>query len=413
MPPNMKSFHNVEFHQLSAYDELREEEERITEFLDKQSDTNGLSALAGEDWTEVKHSERKKRDRILPDGVALKLMQKSDYQGFKRFFENVGILVGTAWSIKLSGVDVSWLRGDVSLGALSSFIFLYLFYAFQFQCFAFAAQHEFLRGNAWRTKWINEFALFLVGTVCFELGPHERLMHKQHHTFTNNIDKDPELTSFYTRADLENPAFRHVARDRTTYFLQFFDVARSFKYRVRKLIQSARGIPVDYTGKGWSMKTEKYSQESGIMRDLQNAALRQIFFYILIFGLFGRSRASLQALLFWWIVPVILGYPMINFFRNLEHADCEVSKDGNCLHNTRTVESNFLIRQLLWNTNYHVEHHCYPMVPFFNLPKLHELMDPYIVHNECKHFTSQNWACAKLGGWIDQQKKASVVRKSE
>lgn len=411
MAPNMKSFHNSDFQQMLAEEELREEEERITEFLDKQSDTNGLSSLVGDDWTEVKHSERKKRDRILPDGVALKLMQKSDYQGFKRFTENVGILIGTAWCIKLSSVIDS--PQDKSLVNFLTFLPLYLFYAFQFQCFAFAGQHEFLHGNAWKTKWINQWALFIVGTICFELGPHERLMHKQHHTFTNNIDKDPELTSFYTRAELEDPAFRNVASDRTTYFLQFLNVTRSLMYRVRKLIKSARGIPVDYTGKGWSMKTETYSPESGIMRDLQNAARAQLFNYIIIFALFGRSKAGLQALLFWWIVPVILSYPMINYFRNLEHADCEVSMESNCLKNTRTVESNFLIRQLLWNTNYHVEHHCYPMVPFFNLPKLHELMDPYIDHNETKHFTAQNWACVKPGGWIDQQKKASVEKKAE
>ena len=43
------------------------------------------------------------------------------------------------------------------------------------------------------------------------------------------------------------------------------------------------------------------------------------------------------------------------------------------------------------------------MVPFFNLHKLHELMDGHIIHNETKCFTHQNWACVKPGGWIDQQ----------
>jgi fatty acid desaturase len=44
-------------------------------------------------------------------------------------------------------------------------------------------------------------------------------------------------------------------------------------------------------------------------------------------------------------------------------------------------------RWLYWNMNYHVEHHMYPMVPYYNLPRLHELIkhdlpppDPSIWH---------------------------------
>ena len=53
--------------------------EELRSFLDKKADTNGLSQINddNEDWTDVKHSERKKRDRILDDGVLFKLMKKS------------------------------------------------------------------------------------------------------------------------------------------------------------------------------------------------------------------------------------------------------------------------------------------------------------------------------------------------
>jgi hypothetical protein len=45
---------------------------KLTEMLDKQADTDGLQNISSdnEDWTDVKHSERKKRDRIL-DGELL------------------------------------------------------------------------------------------------------------------------------------------------------------------------------------------------------------------------------------------------------------------------------------------------------------------------------------------------------
>jgi nitrite reductase/ring-hydroxylating ferredoxin subunit len=42
--------------------------------------------------------------------------------------------------------------------------------------------------------------------------------------------------------------------------------------------------------------------------------------------------------------------------------------------NTRTVYMNFINRFLYWNMGYHTEHHMFPMVPYHNLGKLHELI---------------------------------------
>jgi fatty acid desaturase len=55
--------------------------------------------------------------------------------------------------------------------------------------------------------------------------------------------------------------------------------------------------------------------------------------------------------------------------------------------NSRTVYINPVSRWIYWNMNYHVEHHMFPMVPYYNLPRLHELIkhdlpapDPSIWH---------------------------------
>jgi len=42
--------------------------------------------------------------------------------------------------------------------------------------------------------------------------------------------------------------------------------------------------------------------------------------------------------------------------------------------NTRTVLMNPVVRFLYSNMNYHLEHHMYPAVPYFHLPKLHRLI---------------------------------------
>jgi len=393
-------------------------QDELTEMLDKQADTNGLSNINydNEDWTDVKHSERKKRDRILDDGVLIGLMKKSDTAGFIRLFMNLGMMALTATAIH--HLDIFPVIQEMKLQSIQSipmerlaiFVPLYFFYGFQFQCFAFAGQHEFLHRNAFKTKWINDVCLFFTGVFCFELGEHERVMHKQHHTYTNNIDKDPELTSYYSRQVLENPAFRNLPTSRWGYFRQFFDIFTTFKCRVGRIVFSAMGIAVDYSGTGWSLKDFNYSNDSGIMQTIQRAALLQLTIYAAVIATMVHSPQGTQAVLFWWIVPVLLGYPMVNYVRNLEHADCDVTQEQpNCLLNTRSVRTNLLVRTLLWDTNFHAEHHCYPMVPFYNLHKINELMYPYVVHNECDHFTTQNWAAVKPNGWIAKQEQTMAA----
>jgi fatty acid desaturase len=376
----------------------------LIELSVKQADTDGLNNLDEdtEDWTDVKHSERKKRDRVLDDGILLKLMKKSDYHGLKRLFTNLSIGAMTISAIYRLEV-FPFNDQSFTLEKLLMFLPLYLFYGFQFQCFAFAGQHEFLHRNAFKTKWINDLCLFYTGVFCFEFGKHERVMHKQHHTYTNHIDKDPELTSYYSREILENKAFRNIPLDRVSYVRQFLDIPNTLKCRLGRVFYSAAGIPVDYSGTGWSLGDFYFTKESGIMQDLQRTAVIQILHWVAFLAIFGRTAQGLQGMFFWWIVPVLVGYPAVNYCRNLEHADCEVSRDPNCLLNTRSVRSNLLTRVLLWDTNFHAEHHCYPMVPFYNLHKLSELMHEHVLHNEHDHFTLQNWAALMPGGWIDRQ----------
>jgi fatty acid desaturase len=409
MPPNARMpavlFEEPPEHEEPVFTEIIDSKQAdMTAMLDNQADTSGLSNVNGdnEDWTDVKHSERKKRDRILDDGVLIGLMKKSDYPGLKRLFTNLFIMASTASAIhKLDVFPLDMAK--LTLEKMAIFIPLYFFYGFQFQCFAFAGQHEFLHRNAFKTKSINDWCLFFVGVFCFELGEHERVMHKQHHTFTNHIDKDPELTSWYSRETLENPAFRNLPATRWDYLMGVFDIFTSFKARAGRIICSAMGIAVDYSGWSWSLNDWTYSKESGIMQKLQRTAWMQLSFYFTVAMTICQTRQGLAAVLFYWIVPVLIGYPVVNFFRNLEHADCEVSKISNCLRNTRSVRSNIIVRCLLWDTNYHAEHHCYPMVPFFNLHKLNELMYEHVIHSEKDHFTTQVYAALEVGGWIDTQ----------
>jgi len=365
------------------------------------------------EWTDnkdVNPVERKNRDRILPNGVVLKLMKRSDWLGIKRFVSNMSFMVLTALAIHHTGIysdfteaeNVHHLWSVLSSPKMLTFAPLYFFYGFQMQCMGFAGGHELLHGNAFKSKWLNTAVTFFVSTAFFEVLWHEKINHKQHHIYTLDIDRDPELTSFYSRDFLDSPNFKSVPKSRFEYVWAFVNVFSYLYHRMCRLVSSSMGILTDYTGIGWSMKSPTRDEfPSSVVSELQFWSLLQLGVYVTIFSTYGNNLENLKALCFWWIAPNLIGYAPINFIRNAEHADCD--RVTNQLHATRTVESVFFLRWLLWETNFHAEHHAYPMVPFFNLPVLHDLLDEHIKHNEIKSFTVQNWTMVRPGGWIDKQ----------
>jgi fatty acid desaturase len=72
-----------------------------------------------------------------------------------------------------------------------------------------------------------------------------------------------------------------------------------------------------------------------------------------------------------WIIPSLTALSMILRLRAAaEHVGCD--RDGG-VGGTRTVLANPLERALFspCRINYHLAHHLYPSVPFYNLPQLH------------------------------------------
>src|SRR5262245_64858773 len=66
-------------------------------------------------------------------------------------------------------------------------------------------------------------------------------------------------------------------------------------------------------------------------------------------------------------VPIVFG----NVRSWAEHA---LTRPGHPLTQTRTVTSNRVVSFLMCNLNYHLEHHLFPGVPWYNLPRLHALL---------------------------------------
>ena len=74
--------------------------------------------------------------------------------------------------------------------------------------------------------------------------------------------------------------------------------------------------------------------------------------------------------LVFWLIPQLLGQPVLRLYLLTEHTDCTM--DANGLTNTRTTLTNGLVRLVMWNMSFHAEHHLYPSIPFHRLPDAHQ-----------------------------------------
>lgn len=91
----------------------------------------------------------------------------------------------------------------------------------------------------------------------------------------------------------------------------------------------------------------------------------------------GSGSLVVSPLLLWvWIVPVLLGMPMLRLYVLAEHGRC--ARVADMFENTRTTLTHRALRALAWNMPYHAEHHACPNVPFHHLPELHALAAPHL-----------------------------------
>ncbi len=72
-------------------------------------------------------------------------------------------------------------------------------------------------------------------------------------------------------------------------------------------------------------------------------------------------------------LPTLYGSWLMPIYGHTQHAGLAENVLDHRL-NCRTVYMNPINRYLYWNMNYHVEHHMFPLVPYHNLPRLHELV---------------------------------------
>ncbi|MEO8678336.1 MAG: fatty acid desaturase [Vicinamibacterales bacterium] len=90
------------------------------------------------------------------------------------------------------------------------------------------------------------------------------------------------------------------------------------------------------------------------------------------------SSVPIRVLLQVWLIPgVVVGY--ISAVRAVaQHA---LTPEGDPLLASRSVQSNAVVSFFLLNENYHLEHHLFPEVPSYHLPRLRALLRSRLPHS--------------------------------
>lgn len=205
--------------------------------------------------------------------------------------------------------------------------------------------HEAVHSLFFKNKKLNDF----VGNILFGypigFSLDYRSVHFPHHTFLGT-DDDPDMVNY---RDFPAPRTRLIKKILTDFS------------GIGAVLQFLNFTPSENTA------TKK---PSGKKAHLLGIVLTQLF----IFALFILS-GFWWLYFFLWIGPLVTVAKGLAQLRNLaEHLLRTNAPDG--AERIRTFTSNRVERFFIGplNFNYHAEHHWYPMIPYYNLPKARAIL---------------------------------------
>ena len=211
--------------------------------------------------------------------------------------------------------------------------------------------HESSHGTAFKTDWMNNWLYEIASFMVFRQSVPWRWSHTRHHSDTLVVGRDPEISV---------PRPPNIKR----MLLGLFKL-KSGPKEVRKLM-------IHLAGK-IEAQEKTYIPESEYSKIFLIARI-WVVVYLTVIGLAIYFQTFLP--LFYIGFPTLLGSYLMVIYSLTQHTGLQENVLDHRL-NSRTIYMNRINRFLYWNMNYHIEHHIFPLVPYHNLPKLHELIKDY------------------------------------
>jgi fatty acid desaturase len=267
-------------------------------------------------------------EKVLTGADLRSLSLRSDLHGAICFGLHLLFILGAGWLVAIANAWTllpAMLLLGIALAAL------------------FAPIHETMHNTAFASRRANAVIGWLVSCPSLLNRHFYTAFHLAHHRHTQDPDRDPELL-------MPPPATMagYVLRiSGLTYWQARLIVARDC----------------------WRGDLSSYSYIAPRAAPLVIRSVRLMTLFVLACAALSIILVGWWAPLIFWILPLMIGQPLLRLYLLAEHTLCTL--DANGLTNTRTTLTNGLMRLLMWNMPYHAEHHLYPSIPFHRLPDAH------------------------------------------
>ncbi|MBR1268410.1 fatty acid desaturase [Bradyrhizobium sp. AUGA SZCCT0222] len=299
--------------------------------------------------------EPKLREKPLSPAMLRELSERSDVRGAVRTVSHYGAIaiVGTLIWLVSSNYGLAWALPLIVVQA-------YLV------AFLFMPMHETAHKTAFRSRALNLVVGHLSAFMIAHRYEYYCLFHWDHHRYTQDPDKDPELIVGPKPASDTQLAIAYSG---------LVQIAGREALMLRHALTGKVALP-------W------------IPENKRHIIVREARLYLAGYALLLLiSLALLTAILLWvWIVPLLIGQLILRPYLYAEHTGCERTRSA--FDNTRTTYTGTVMKWFAWNMPYHVEHHAYPSIPFHALPKLNRMVDDRIAFRGQGYLavTRETWA---------------------
>ena len=195
--------------------------------------------------------------------------------------------------------------------------------------------HEGVHSNLSKNRSINRWLGFICGVPTLLGLSAYKAVHLPHHRHERMVEDPDEFENLTGKP----PVLKVIL------VLWFFIGAYFYLFHI-----AFTGMKLTSPG-----EKRKIAQEYALLIALIVAA-----FYFIPFEILGQV----------WLFPILVTAQLAQVRGLAEHA---FTAGDDLLTATRTVTSNRVVSFFMCNLNYHLEHHIYPGVPWYNLPRLHRL----------------------------------------
>ena len=282
--------------------------------------------------------------------VLSKLSEKNDWQPFLHIVGQLGFSTAT-------GVFAFWAFHNLSWPWVVAAVYFHCsFYKF----FGHGTGgHELSHKTVFKTQALNEFFIRVVGFLTYFNYIWFRHSHVKHHQFTvhHEFDMEVELPQQYP----------------------WYHVIGAFTFSIRDFNRILPRLFRNAFGRRREVILKSFWEQRITPETKPEALKRLVNFSRIIIGGHLALAVIFVATGHWILLFLVTFAPFIAmWFVVLTHLPQHKGMKPDVAdwrQSTRTYLAGPIVQFFYWNMNYHVEHHMFPAVPYYNLPKLRKAIE--------------------------------------